>query len=307
MEIHPAASLFPMMDSEELGLLAADIRANGLRDPVELTEDGLVLDGRNRMAACKLAKVEPAFKTVIVDDPIAYVVSKNVMRRNLTKQQKAIAAAESWEMYGGPPDRKGGRPRTSDQSEVMNGDKLAAMWGVGRDYLTWATALVYEWPEAAADVKAGIASLPGSYERLQEEKREQSSGSEEIKRLERELDLLRKKEMEPLDRAHLLPPPTDSEIEVATSLSRLTLTKESSPTQPSDSAAELKKQIAWKTALVEANAVMKKIRELPTFPDVNDSSLTAIMATEIVLMMGDAAKRIINALPAEEAKLRRIK
>jgi len=49
-------------------------------------------------------------------------------------------AAESWAMYGGPPDPKGGRPRTADKSAVMTRSKLAAMWGVGENFLTWATA-----------------------------------------------------------------------------------------------------------------------------------------------------------------------
>ena len=138
--IHPAADLFPMMGNQELAALAADIRSSGLRESIKLAEDGSVLDGRNRLAACKLAKVEPVFETVLVDDPVAFVVSANVMRRNLSKQQTAIAAAESWVMYGGPPTRGG--DRSKPQKSGLTHAKLGAMWGISENYLMWATALV---------------------------------------------------------------------------------------------------------------------------------------------------------------------
>ena len=44
----------------ELVELAESIRANGLRNPIVITPEGLVLDGRNRLAACELVDVEPA-------------------------------------------------------------------------------------------------------------------------------------------------------------------------------------------------------------------------------------------------------
>lgn len=56
---HPAAKLFPMINDAELDELAADIAANGQHDPIIITTAGLVLDGRNRLEACRRAKVEP--------------------------------------------------------------------------------------------------------------------------------------------------------------------------------------------------------------------------------------------------------
>jgi ParB-like chromosome segregation protein Spo0J len=47
------------MKPEELRELANDIAANGLRDPVTLTPDGLLLDGRNRALACETVGLEP--------------------------------------------------------------------------------------------------------------------------------------------------------------------------------------------------------------------------------------------------------
>src|SRR5205085_4815531 len=52
--VHPVAALFPLLPPDELAALAADIRAHGLLHAVVLGADGQVIDGRNRLAACKL-------------------------------------------------------------------------------------------------------------------------------------------------------------------------------------------------------------------------------------------------------------
>jgi hypothetical protein len=44
---HRLADLFPMMDEAALAELAADIKANGQREPIKLW-DGAIIDGRNR-------------------------------------------------------------------------------------------------------------------------------------------------------------------------------------------------------------------------------------------------------------------
>jgi hypothetical protein len=88
--VHPLADLFPMV-TEDLPALAADIKANGLRHPLAVTPDGVLIDGRRRRAACEIAGVEPDF--VIVDEDAAdLILSENVFRRHMTKGQIAILA-----------------------------------------------------------------------------------------------------------------------------------------------------------------------------------------------------------------------
>lgn len=102
-QAHPAAEILPLMEGADLQALAADIRANGLREPIWLYEmergKRVVLDGRNRLRACVLAGVDPSFRVYEGDDPVAFVVSHNVPRRHLSVAQKAACAAEMLPLY----------------------------------------------------------------------------------------------------------------------------------------------------------------------------------------------------------------
>lgn len=153
-EIHPAAALFPMMADTELEQLAADIKTNGLRQPIVLDGDGRLVDGRNRLRACEIADVKPAFVSVNGDDPVGLVVSLNVKRRNLTQSQRAVAAGEAAE-YSAASNRR-----------------IADMFGVDEKYIRMARALVERDPDAAAAVKAGSAALADAHEALKQREQE---------------------------------------------------------------------------------------------------------------------------------------
>ncbi len=87
LEFHPIANIFPMLSADELADLAADIKAHGLLAPVVIFE-GKILDGRNRFKACGMAGVEPRFEHFSGGDPLAFVVSVNLRRRHLTREQR---------------------------------------------------------------------------------------------------------------------------------------------------------------------------------------------------------------------------
>ena len=93
MEFHEIANIFPMMQSDEYENLVADIKQNGLIEPIILYENK-ILDGRNRWKACIEAGVEPRFENYSGDSPISYVISKNANRRHLSKSQLAMIATE---------------------------------------------------------------------------------------------------------------------------------------------------------------------------------------------------------------------
>jgi ParB-like chromosome segregation protein Spo0J len=93
LEPHPLAELFPLIEGAEFDSLVADIKANGLIDPI-VTFEGKILDGRNRYRACIDGDVEVRTVEFADGNPLAFVVSKNVHRRHLTADQKRNLVAE---------------------------------------------------------------------------------------------------------------------------------------------------------------------------------------------------------------------
>lgn len=97
-EVHPAATLFPMMDAESFERLKADIKENGQEKPITFF-DGKLLDGRNRMMACHDLGIEPLSEEIEDAgdgsfDPFKWVLSMNLHRRHLTESQRAMVAAK---------------------------------------------------------------------------------------------------------------------------------------------------------------------------------------------------------------------
>lgn len=94
---HPDAERFPWMEPDELDELVEDIRTNGQEEDCVRLPDGRLIDGRNRELACRIAGVEPRYRTANVSeaDIPALVRSWNLHRRHLTPSQRAMLAAES--------------------------------------------------------------------------------------------------------------------------------------------------------------------------------------------------------------------
>jgi hypothetical protein len=87
---HYAASVFPLLERDELEALSSDIKEHGLLNPIIRCE-GKILDGRNRMLACRLAQVEPRFKDISAKDATIWALSQNLYRRHLTPTEEAFA------------------------------------------------------------------------------------------------------------------------------------------------------------------------------------------------------------------------
>jgi hypothetical protein len=132
--IHPYADLFPMMGVDELLALSADIKANGLLEPIVFWR-GQLLDGRNRYIGCKRAGVEVREHHLPDDtDPFKYVFSKNIQRRQLNNVQKAVIAEKAATATKGRKKKDGGALSLDEASDIV---------GIGRS----STALVRQIKE----------------------------------------------------------------------------------------------------------------------------------------------------------------
>lgn len=163
---HPFADLFPMMNLLEAEALAADIAANGQSQPILLYND-LVLDGRNRLAACEKAGVEPIFATFEGDDAsaLAKVISLNVQRRDMTAGQRAIVAAKTW-MATGDTKARGRKKGMNYTFPTL--ESVAAQFKSIKVQVTQARDLLSEAPDLATQVESCALSLTGAYEKLQD-------------------------------------------------------------------------------------------------------------------------------------------
>ncbi len=118
--VHPAAALFPLLPEPELEALATDIRDNGLVHPI-VRHQGMILDGRNRLAACRRAGVEPQFvEWPGTGSPTLWVLSVNLHRRHLTESQRALIAAKAKE-----PLEQEARQRQKALAGTRRGDPSA--------------------------------------------------------------------------------------------------------------------------------------------------------------------------------------
>ena len=153
-EIHPYADMFPMLPDDDLDALAADISVNGQRHPILLTFDGVLVDGRNRLEACKRAGVPPKFRTIDAD-PVAVIIAENMQRRDLTQGQKAHLAVAA----------------ETDKLSVHGGlRKLALIAGVPEARIREARVVAEYAPEQVPLVIAGKAPHVAAYSTAKENK-----------------------------------------------------------------------------------------------------------------------------------------
>ena len=98
MPIHPLADRFPLMQGAEFDELVGDLQRRPLNRPITIHK-GMIVDGRNRARACQKAKREPTYVELSVilgkpDEDITeqdirrYIIQENLLRRNLTPEQR---------------------------------------------------------------------------------------------------------------------------------------------------------------------------------------------------------------------------
>lgn len=176
MKAHPYADAWPMLDDDELAELAEDIAANGLRDPI-VTYGGLILDGRNRYAACGLAKVEPDFREFDGDDDaaLAFVQSVNNARRHQSKG--SLAASWALSMLAAGKRENGRWAQGSQNSANSRGEaEMYRVCGLIADHA----------PELLIDVRDELCSLNSAHQEAEKARKAADEHRAEVDRIEAE-------------------------------------------------------------------------------------------------------------------------
>jgi N6-adenosine-specific RNA methylase IME4 len=138
---HPLANIFPLIEGADFDQMVTDVAANGLHEKI-IVHEGMILDGRNRYRAALAAglfsddEIDDMGGAVFIKhfvlflpdrqgDPLAFVISKNLHRRQLNESQRAQVAAKLGRLeHGGD--------RSKPSIEGLSTEKRAAMLNVGR-------------------------------------------------------------------------------------------------------------------------------------------------------------------------------
>ncbi|WP_316165377.1 MULTISPECIES: MT-A70 family methyltransferase [unclassified Bradyrhizobium] len=171
LSFHPYADLFPLIEGQEFYDLAEDIRVNGLHDKIDLIEingANQILDGRNRYRAivwimstgealgpgwgihagralspADLMSEDQPWRSWLYQDGdandygsdlLAYVLSKNLKRRQLDESQRAIIAGRLANMRQGQrtdlePSANLQKVSTAAAAEAVNVSERSAAAG----------------------------------------------------------------------------------------------------------------------------------------------------------------------------------
>jgi hypothetical protein len=132
----------------------------------------MLVDGRNRRAACKLAGYRPEIRLLYGEDPTAYVLSANVHRRHMTAGQRAIAVAVIY-----PESEKGGRGQKGLSSKGFS--------DVASGRLSQARTVLKLAPDLVDGVLAGSVTLDAAYKAASDRKKARDWHSLDVERLRR--------------------------------------------------------------------------------------------------------------------------
>ena len=146
MEFHEVANIFPLLTGNEFESLRDDIKTNGLLEPIVIHE-GKILDGRNRYTACLGADVVPDYEDYDGDDPLGFVLSKNLHRRHLNESQRGRVASKIADMPEGRPD--------NNSTNLYSLQDAANLLNVGRTTVANIKKIELEAPELIPAIESG--------------------------------------------------------------------------------------------------------------------------------------------------------
>ena len=284
--VHEAADLFPLIEGQEFKDLVESIRRNGLHEPIEVTADGKLLDGRNRFRACLLADVAPRFITFRgPGTAFKRVVVRNLHRRHLTTSQRSMIAARIATM------EQGARTDLAPNGG-MSQEEAAATMKVSRRNVQRAKSVQEKGtPELAKAVTDGDISLGAATEVAALPGEEQRAVVKQVKKGAKPSTVVPKKEK----------PEASKEPEVTPEVRRATWFLNTICAQVTtvgvttiEGGKRTKFRVAQKDLLPALLRCVREQRELATAPSLEEKS-TKATTREVLNQVQEVFNRALNA------------
>jgi hypothetical protein len=167
--------------------------------PVRITDDGLVVGGRNRLCASIRLGKDVKFERFNPSDPIQYVLSENLERRHLTSQQKAAIAIQADDLYKLLAEQakeaqlatlkqnqtdtvveKISQRETSNPDDNKTRQKIAKTFGTNQNYVSKAKKVKNHAPELLSKVASGEVDLNDAAKEAGRRKKDLTGAQAEI-------------------------------------------------------------------------------------------------------------------------------
>ncbi len=169
----PAARQMRTLSDDEAAGLLSSIGANGQLAPVLVLEDGQLVDGVHRSAACELLGIETATTTVEPDDADRMAVELNAARRQMSVYERAQAASDYAAHRG------------------VTIEEAARVWSVAERHISRVRRVVdHGDQEVIEELRKGSISVGAAEEMVAQVEREREYEADRLRRIEEQKPLL---------------------------------------------------------------------------------------------------------------------
>lgn len=170
--MEPTYQLLPPLPPDDYERLAADIKERGVLVPIDVDEDGTVLDGHHRLKIADSLGVDCPRNVVAgltEEGKVHHAATMNVARRQLDSSQKAALAVAVEERLAVLARQRQGHGRTApgktlsqkiDEPLGRADEQAAQLVGTNRQYVSDAKRLKAEAPDIFEKVAGGELTIP---------------------------------------------------------------------------------------------------------------------------------------------------
>jgi ParB-like chromosome segregation protein Spo0J len=164
-QTHVMAKLFPPLTGKRFDELVADVKSKGLLNPIVL-HAGVVLDGMNRLRACRIAGIPARFVEFsslnLKCSPEEYIWSSNIERRQLTPDQRTVLAfdwAKALREQAKAKQQLGGKDKTPQAEAIRTRAAIAQRAQVSEHKVAQVERVKKNAPHLVAKVASGTMKL----------------------------------------------------------------------------------------------------------------------------------------------------